>query len=322
MVALGKLPLRAVRICWARMRFSANDSRAMVSVSARFSARKPLFLLMLSLACTQAHQKVVRPATESGTTDAPRPRRLAGVAALEGFVPLNVLERAAMPRGATMGTSARERWFEHLDDVSSFIALPLNRTNALETTRLRMLVEQEFELDGHWYGDIDTALVERIGMTLQGLSTRIAAQGMVVAGAPTPTWEAPLSALRVTSRFGPRTNPLTGLWQFHAGVDLAASINAPVLAVAAGQVIFSGWFGGHGLCIELEHGGALRTRYSHLQSIAVDVGQRVPAGAFLGLAGETGDATGVHLHFELRDHGVLKDPLPKLNASVETENGG
>lgn len=105
--------------------------------------------------------------------------------------------------------------------------------------------------------------------------------------------------------FGPRGT------RFHTGIDLKAPAGVPVVAAAAGTVTYAGELaGGWGLLVTVAHAGGARTLYAHLSQIDVRVGQRVAAGAQLGLVGATGDAIGPHLHFELRVRGAAIDPLP------------
>ncbi len=96
----------------------------------------------------------------------------------------------------------------------------------------------------------------------------------------------------------------------HAGVDLTFSgaLGSPVRAAAAGTVTFAGASGDYGLRVDIDHGGGLLTRYGHLQSIAVNTGQHVTAGETIGKLGQTGNATGPHLHFEVRRNGTAIDP--------------
>ncbi|MBD2189751.1 M23 family metallopeptidase [Pseudanabaena mucicola] len=120
----------------------------------------------------------------------------------------------------------------------------------------------------------------------------------------------------VTSNYGWRINPVTGIWSFHSGIDLGASFGTPVLAAKSGVVEFAGWGGGYGNLIELDH-GATGTRYAHLESIYVYQGQTVAQGQQIGIVGSTGRSTGPHLHFELMvpsgDGWIALDPAPYLN---------
>jgi murein DD-endopeptidase MepM/ murein hydrolase activator NlpD len=107
--------------------------------------------------------------------------------------------------------------------------------------------------------------------------------------------------------FGPRGN------RFHAGVDILAPAGTPVLSAAAGRVTYAGWLaGGWGNLVVVAHADGVRTMYAHLSSIAVRVGSRVGTGDRLGAVGSTGDATGPHLHFEVRLRGAAVDPLSAL----------
>jgi peptidoglycan hydrolase-like protein with peptidoglycan-binding domain len=111
----------------------------------------------------------------------------------------------------------------------------------------------------------------------------------------------------IGSSFGPR-----GV-VFHAGIDLIAPAGAPVAAAASGRVVWAGrGVGGWGLVVTIAHGSGVRTMYAHLSRVSVRVGERVGVGAQIGRVGATGDATGPHLHFEVRLRGAAVDPLPAL----------
>lgn len=94
----------------------------------------------------------------------------------------------------------------------------------------------------------------------------------------------------------------------HIGLDIAAEMWDPVVAVADGDVVFADWAGGYGNLVILEHGSDWRSYYAHLTEIAVKVGQQVRQGETLGGAGTTGHSTGPHLHFELRYRDRPVDP--------------
>ncbi|BDG61178.1 M23 family metallopeptidase [Caldinitratiruptor microaerophilus] len=102
---------------------------------------------------------------------------------------------------------------------------------------------------------------------------------------------------RITSGFGWRINPVTRRRSFHDGVDIAVPVGTPVRAVAAGTVVYSGWLGGWGRTVKIDHGNGIVTRYSHLQAILVQPGVRVDAGQEIALSGSTGVSTGPHLDF-------------------------
>jgi murein DD-endopeptidase MepM/ murein hydrolase activator NlpD len=98
----------------------------------------------------------------------------------------------------------------------------------------------------------------------------------------------------------------------HAGIDLAAPTGTVVDAARGGTVVFAGPSGGYGNLVTVDHGGGFRTLYAHLSNIGVKLGQVVNVGDQLGAVGATGDATGPHLHFEVRQNGVPQDPGPLL----------
>lgn len=95
----------------------------------------------------------------------------------------------------------------------------------------------------------------------------------------------------------------------HIGLDIAAELWDPIVAVADGTVIFAEWGGGYGNLVIVQHGEDWRSYYAHLTAILVEVGQKVRQGELLGGAGSTGYSTGTHLHFELRYQGRPVDPL-------------
>lgn len=105
---------------------------------------------------------------------------------------------------------------------------------------------------------------------------------------------------------------MTGGYQRHAGIDLLAEPAQPVYAAYAGTVTHAGWNGAHGKQVELRHDKQWSTSYSHLDTWLVKKGQQVKKGQLLGLAGSTGQSTGVHVHFELHQAGAPIDPEGQL----------
>jgi murein DD-endopeptidase MepM/ murein hydrolase activator NlpD len=105
----------------------------------------------------------------------------------------------------------------------------------------------------------------------------------------------------ITSRFGWRTHPLTGMRRFHSGVDIGAPTGAPVVASLSGTVVSAGWNGGYGKAVVIQQpNGVRQTLYGHLSEISVQAGQTIEQGTVLGLVGSTGNSTGPHLHYEDR----------------------
>ena len=116
----------------------------------------------------------------------------------------------------------------------------------------------------------------------------------------------------VTSPFGARTSPTTGAQEFHEGIDIGAARGTPIRAAASGTVTFAGQMSGYGNVVIVSHDGGLQTRYAHQSAMSVTAGQTVAAGDVIGAVGSTGEATGPHLHFEVRLNGVAVDPAPYL----------
>ncbi len=112
----------------------------------------------------------------------------------------------------------------------------------------------------------------------------------------------------VTSGFGNRTDPFTGQYRMHEGLDITANIGAPVVAPADGIVIFAGARGGYGKIISIDHGYGVMTSYGHLSEIHVREGQRVSRSEVIGGVGSTGRSTGPHVHYEVSVNGVPVDP--------------
>jgi hypothetical protein len=111
---------------------------------------------------------------------------------------------------------------------------------------------------------------------------------------------------RISSPFGPRGDG------FHPGLDLAASFGTPIHAARSGTVVFAGWDDGYGKVVVLRHGYGVTTWYAHQSRIQVHAGERVGPGRVLGRVGQTGEATGPHLHFEVRVRGAAVDPRPAM----------
>ena len=129
--------------------------------------------------------------------------------------------------------------------------------------------------------------------------------------APLPTCPIRLAApvaRPVSDLFGPRGH------RFHGGIDYSAATGTRVRAAASGRVTFAGWNpGGWGYAVTIDHGGGVRTLYAHLSRVGVRAGRRVAAGQPIGRVGASGNASGPHLHFEVRLRGAAVDPLTGLS---------
>jgi murein DD-endopeptidase MepM/ murein hydrolase activator NlpD len=125
----------------------------------------------------------------------------------------------------------------------------------------------------------------------------------------------------ITSGFGWRTHPLSGIRRFHSGIDIGAPSGAPVVATGSGTVVSAGWNGGYGKAVIIQHNGVQQTLYGHLSEISVQAGQVIPQGTVIGLVGSTGNSTGPHLHFENRmsttNGWIAVDPSQEIQYAVD-----
>ena len=113
----------------------------------------------------------------------------------------------------------------------------------------------------------------------------------------------------LTSGFGLRRAPTAGASRMHKGLDISNRVGTAVQAPADGKVTFSGYDGAYGLCITIDHGNGIKTRYAHLHKSAVKYGDEVLRGEVIGALGNTGRSTGPHLHYEVHVNGVPVNPM-------------
>ena len=127
----------------------------------------------------------------------------------------------------------------------------------------------------------------------------------------------PLKHIRITSKFTYRRfHPVLKKWKAHLGTDFGARRGTPILAAAAGKVIFSGWKGGYGKVIKIKHKDKYVTLYAHQSRLKVKKGQYVSAGQVIGFVGSTGRSTGPHLHFGLYKNGRAINPMRMVKFST------
>lgn len=112
----------------------------------------------------------------------------------------------------------------------------------------------------------------------------------------------------ISSGFGERTSPFTGKKEFHKGIDIVAPAGTPVQAPGGGTVTFAGETEGGGFSVVIDHQGGIVTSYGHLRDVAVSKGQAVRRRQCIGHVGNLGQATGPHLHYEIRQDGAPVDP--------------
>jgi len=116
----------------------------------------------------------------------------------------------------------------------------------------------------------------------------------------------------ITSRYGYRASPFTGVSSLHTGVDIAWWPGSNIKSTAAGVVRSVGFMGGYGLCVVITHRYGFTTRYAHMQAARVSVGSTVRKGQIIGTMGNTGRTTGYHLHYEVILGNSPIDPHPYL----------
>jgi len=146
-----------------------------------------------------------------------------------------------------------------------------------------------------------TEVGEKLFSDYQGLASLVSA---TPAGWPVKGW--------ITSEFGERISPYTGeVGTLHTGLDIANKTGTPIIAAADGIAVHAGWTaGGYGKLVEISHGYGYATFYGHCSRLKASPGQRVRKGDIIAYVGATGNATGPHLHYEIRLYGVPVNPKP------------
>ena len=198
--------------------------------------------------------------------------------------PTAAASAASAPTPATMATT---------DDMNQQqVKLSINQFYALRTEALS--------------GQVSRALEGGLTPNFGGDWTELVAEPSI--------W--PLEG-RVTSSFGDREDPFNGEGAFHSGIDISAPYGSPVRATADGEVSGASMGAGYGREVMLDHGHGFATVYGHLSAIAVLAGQHVIRGQVIGYVGQSGRATGPHLHYEVRVHNVPVNPHKYLRSTYE-----
>lgn len=132
---------------------------------------------------------------------------------------------------------------------------------------------------------------------------------------------APADNYTIMSPFGRRKDPFNGEWAVHYGVDLTGQMKQPVFSTGPGIVVAVGRNGDYGISVDIDHGMGILTRYGHLSSTLVQKGQVVGIRHKIGLMGQTGRATGVHVHYEIQVNGKPVDPMKFIQAGRHVFKG-
>lgn len=119
----------------------------------------------------------------------------------------------------------------------------------------------------------------------------------------------PVKTSRLSSAFGHRIHPITKQSSTHTGIDMPSPVGTPIYAADSGKITFSGWKGGYGNTVIIEHKNGYQTLYAHNSKLVVKEGQYVERGQYIAKMGSTGQSTGSHLHFEIKRGGKAINPL-------------
>ena len=201
---------------------------------------------------------------------------------------------AKLPKSISKKQTPSASFFAPITDNTSLIPTPTDIT----TQKIALLREKIASAK---------ASLERFRHSIQPVTSRYAATPSI--------W--PVRGV-IDSEYGYRYHPITGRYQLHKGVDIAAYIGAEAHSGAQGTVRFTGWKAGYGLCVVIDHGYGYKTLYGHLSKINVHQGDFIKKGQSIALVGSTGLSTGPHLHYEVQRWGQAVEPRPFLGATVLT----
>lgn len=190
----------------------------------------------------------------------------------------------------------------------------LENTKSVRENYIAKLSDQEKEIQAQideYNAQFAEVNKEILSLALQGIDTQYIGGELA--------WPIP-GYTRITSKYGMRTHPITGVYKLHTGVDVSAPTGANFVAANNGVVIKAEYNGAYGNMVIIDHGGGVSTLYAHGSEIMVKVGDYVKRGETVVLkVGSTGYSTGPHAHFEVRLNGVTTDPLPYItNGLVPT----
>lgn len=189
----------------------------------------------------------------------------------------------------------------------------LNKESEAYKKQIQNLVDQEVKLEN------------QIQNIITGGSSGIGGAGTNYAPSSNPSGyinPVPYSDAYMSSPYGYRTNPVTGVYKLHAGIDITCSgaggqtgpFTKKIVAAKAGTVSYTGWVSGYGNTVMITHSDGYLTLYAHNYSISVSVGQSVSQGQQIAVMGTTGNSSGAHCHFEIRNGmwGTTIDPAPYI----------
>ncbi len=212
----------------------------------------------------------------------------------------------------SLNNQRQDRMLSQLEDALSISLVPLTNmfeAAGLDVNSLLANVRQNYSGTGG-LSDENANTPPAFDSRVQDIFGRLDEIASLQAAAARIPFAFPLrSAYRFTSPFGPRNGKI------HKGIDLASSLNTPVLATADATVFFSGVQNGFGNIVILDHGNGYKTYYAHLNRTRVTTGQTVARGDLIGDMGNSGRSTGVHVHYEIRKDGVSINPMTYIKAA-------
>lgn len=264
-----------------------------------------------------AEQQGARPAKPAEPAKAPAVEATSSVelqSALIAFTTRARRHRGEVTRGSPMPFNEISNWVDLHGVVDGMLARPAREISSFDLIRARVTMEAELELDARAFGDIPEELTNDIMDRVARIVLRMAQvrRLKVQTREVKPEFGWPVTPVAVTSLFGRRLHPIAKVYRQHMGIDLAAEQGQFVHAAAKGTVTRAEWAGSHGFHVEISHPNGVLTGYSHLSQLLVEAGAVVERGDPVGLAGNTGLSTGVHVHFEVWRQGKACDPLEEL----------
>ncbi len=186
--------------------------------------------------------------------------------------------------------------------------ISLENMSIIKNSRMAQLSEEEIEMQQkieEYQKEISDIETEIRLLALANVSQQYVGGSMA--------WPVP-GYTRITSQFGMRTHPITGVYKLHTGVDIGAPMGATFIAANDGLVTYAGWNKAYGNMVIIDHGGGITTLYGHGSEILVQVGQTVFQGTPVLKVGSTGYSTGPHAHFEVRINGEYVQPLDYITS--------
>ena len=196
-------------------------------------------------------------------------------------------------------------------DVELLVAdAEIKQKNMLDKKQAQQVLLDKAEYDR----DVSQQAYEEIMAASQEITRMIQRSQMVggsyvASGSGAMIW--PLNG-PITSEFGWRTHPIFGTQRYHSGLDIGGDYGLPIAAAASGTVIHAGWISGYGYTVIIDHGGGITTLYGHNESLLVGEGESVSQGQTIAMCGSTGNSTGPHCHFEVRENGEPVSPYSYL----------